>query len=89
MMPINMSFVTAAFVLVCAPACADTLAHALQQDGPWIDLPDGVVVRTTAPTYDDIVAMADLDGNPDVITEDEQRMILLLSEVLMASPITQ
>ncbi|MEJ6398808.1 hypothetical protein [Yoonia sp. 208BN28-4] len=84
------SLITAMMILPLATAAtSETLAQALQQDGPWIDLPEGVVIQTSAPTYADIVALADLDGDPSVMTADEERMIALLAQVMLGTPVAQ
>ncbi len=57
-------------------------------DGPWITVTQGMVWSAAGYTMDDIVAMANLDGDPLVVTADEQAMIDLLAQVLGASPIS-
>ncbi len=76
--------------LLATPAMAEIVPmdFSPMDDGPWIELPEGAAFDTAPPTYDDIIAMSDLDGNPDVITAKEHEMITLLSQVLGASPIT-
>ena len=62
-------------------------AHADERDGPYSPLPaDGAAV--VAPTYDDIITMADLDGDPSIITAEEAEMIALLQQVLNVNPLT-
>ncbi len=75
--------------MISTAGFAETLGHALQKDGPWIDLPEGVIINASAPTYDDILMMADLDGDPAITTAEEAQMIALLSQVLLGSPVTQ
>lgn len=76
--------------LIASPAVAEVVPmdHALIEDGLWIEAPQDAAFGSGPATYDDIVAMADLDGNPEVITDEERRMIALLSQVLGATPIT-
>ncbi|MFZ3583878.1 hypothetical protein ACOI1H_17135 [Loktanella sp. DJP18] len=62
--------------------------HAGMPDDHWIDAPQDVAFGSGPTPHDDIVAMADLDGNPDVVTDEERRMIALLTQVLGATPIT-
>ena len=62
--------------------------YAPMDDGPWVDAPEDAAYVAAPTTYDDIIAMADLDGNPAVISDEEREMIALLSQVLGASPIT-
>ena len=56
------------------------------EGGPWIDLPEGAVLNTAPPSIADIHAMADLDGDPSVTTEEEARMIEVLMQVLGTDP---
>ncbi|MFQ6548177.1 hypothetical protein AADZ90_009475 [Aestuariibius sp. 2305UL40-4] len=58
-------------------------------DEPWSVLPaEADLEALMAPlTYDDILMMADLDGNPSIITDEEARMIALLQQVLLAGPV--
>ncbi len=58
-------------------------------DGPWTLLPaDADIEALMAPlTPEDIVKMADLDGDPTVLTEDEAEMIRVLGSVLLSVPI--
>ena len=58
------------------------------EDGPWVEVPEGTAYDPAPTTYDDIVAMANLDGDPSVITADEREMIALLTQVLGAVPIS-
>ncbi len=76
--------------LIASPAVAEVVPmdQALMHDGLWIDAPQDAALGSGHTTHDDIVAMADLDGNPGVITDEERRMIALLSQVLGARPIT-
>jgi hypothetical protein len=82
-------FISIAIALfISNAALADQpLGIVLQSDGPWIDLPEGTVITDAAPQYEDILAMADLDGDPSITTPQEARMIALLSDVLMGQPI--
>ncbi|WP_143058015.1 hypothetical protein [Loktanella fryxellensis] len=62
-------------------------------DGDWMQVPDDVQVSNGAmvpgpPSHADIVAMADLDGNPDIITAQEREMIAVLNQLLGGQPIT-
>ena len=74
--------------MLSTAAAAQTAPIDLTQDGPWIDLPPGVVIDTGPPSLDQIVAMADLDGDPSVQTPEEAAMILLLMQVLGTQPVT-
>lgn len=65
------------------------LAAILQQDGPYIDIPAGYEVPEGPPTLDDIVRLADLDGDPTIISEAETEMIGVLLQVLIGIPVTQ
>ena len=56
-------------------------------NSPWITTGDDMVWDAVGYEMTDIIAMADLDGDPSVITPDEQAMIDLLSQVLGAAPI--
>jgi hypothetical protein len=77
-------------LMFAAQAFADQpLGIVLQSDGPWIDLPEGVVINAAAPTLADIRLMADLDGDPSITTPKEAQMIAILSDVLLGQPITQ
>ena len=73
--------------LFASPAMAEIVPMDFSplDDGPWIELPEGAAFNTAPLTYDDIIAMADLDGDPDVISAKEREMIALLSQVLSAS----
>ncbi len=73
--------------LIASPAMAEIVPMDFSplDDGPWIELPEGAAFNTAPPTYDDIISMADLDGDPDVISAKEREMIALLSQVLGAS----
>ncbi len=57
-------------------------------DGPWIDMPDDMTISMTPPSYDDIVAMANLDDDPSVVSDKEREMIAVLMQVLGATPIS-
>ena len=83
----QISLSTLALCLVPLVAGAQTTPQAAMDDGPWIDLPAGYTVDTSPPTAADIHAMADLDGDPSVLTEDEARMIAVLSQILLGSPL--
>jgi hypothetical protein len=76
--------------LLASPVAAEIVPmdFSPMEDGPWIELPEGAAFNTAPPTYDDIIAMSDLDGDPSVTTAKEHEMIALLSQVLGASPIT-
>ena len=52
-------------------------------DGPWIDASD---IVTTPMTMADVIALADLDGDPEVISDEEHKMIALLAQMLGTSP---
>lgn len=65
------------------------LAALLQQDGPYIDIPAGYEVPTGPPSLEDIVRLADLDGDPSNMTATETEMISVLLQVLIGVPITQ
>ncbi len=77
-------------VLLATPAVAEVvpMSHMPMDEGPWIDVPEGVTYDTAPPSYDDIVAMANLDGDPTIISDKEREMIAVLSQVLGSSPIT-
>ena len=83
------------FALAClssthAGAADDvTLDAILQQDGPYIDIPAGYVVPSGPPSLEDIVKMADLDGDPATMTEQEAEMFTVLVQVLIGTPVTQ
>ena len=79
--------ITLAALILAAPATAEPLGRILQSDGPYIDLPEGVIINAAAPSLADIRVMADLDGDPSVTTREEERMIALLSAVLLSAPI--
>lgn len=64
------------------------VGHALQADGPWIDLPAGYIAPLDVPTAQDIQAMADLDGDTSITTAREGEMIALLMQVLGAAPLS-
>jgi hypothetical protein len=74
--------------LIASPAMAEIVPMDFSplDDGPWIELPEDAAFNTAPPTYDDIISMADLDRDPDVISAKEREMIALLSQVLGASP---
>ena len=76
--------------LLASPAVAEVVPmdYAPMEDGPWVEMPEGAAYDPAPTTYDDIVAMADLDGDPSVITEEEREMIALLTQVLGATPIS-
>ena len=57
-------------------------------DDHWVAAPEDAAYGAAPTTYEDIVAMADLDGDPSVISDEEREMIALLSQVLGASPVT-
>lgn len=65
------------------------LTTILQQDGPYIDIPAGYVVPSGPPTLEDIVRMADLDGDPTTMTVLETEMFTVLMQVLIGTPVTQ
>ncbi|MFQ6552089.1 hypothetical protein AAD018_007055 [Aestuariibius insulae] len=60
-------------------------------DGPWTLLPaDADIEALMAPlTPEDIVRMADLDGDPTVLTDDEAEMIRVLGAVLLGVPVEE
>ena len=74
------------FILLAVPKSAMT--DTIVEDGPWIDVPAGAAFQTTALTHDDIIALADLDGDPSVVSADEKDMIALLVQMLGASPVS-
>ena len=57
-------------------------------DDHWVDVPADAAFAAAPATYDDIVALADLDGDPSIITDKEREMIALLTQVLGATPIS-
>ena len=57
-------------------------------DDHWVEVPAEAAFSAAPTTYDDIVAMADLDGDPTIITDKEREMIALLTQVLGATPIS-
>ena len=66
------------------PGVIDTGEDIYAEDGPWMAIPadfNGGELTAT-----DILAMADLDGDPLTMTEDEKRMIEVLTQVLIAHP---
>ena len=76
--------------LVASPAMAEVVPmdFATMDDGPWVDAPEEATFAAAPTTYDDIVAMADLDGDPTIISAEEREMIALLVQVLGATPIS-
>ncbi len=85
-----MSILKALAITLCAPlpvlaeTVFDTGEDRYAEDGPWIAVPADY---TDAPlTPEDIVALADLDGDPSVVTADEQAMINVLTQVLIPRP---
>ena len=56
-------------------------------DGPWVALEDGQQVFDGPLTEADLVKLADLDGDPSVVSAEEQEMIDVLREVLMTAPV--
>ncbi len=58
--------------LLAAPMI--TTADTMNQDGQQM-------------TIDDVIALADLDGDPQTITADEKDMIALLTQILGAQPV--
>ena len=85
------------FIAIFALAAASGTVHAESPqarfsdypDEPWSVLPaDADLEALMAPlTYDDILMMADLDGDPSIITDEEARMIALLEQVLLTGPV--
>ncbi len=59
----------------------DTGEDIYAEDGPWMAIPPGF--DPAPPTAADIIVMADLDGDPLVITAKEREMIALLTMVLL------
>ena len=77
-------------VALASPAVAEVvpLSQFAADDGPWIEVAEDATFTAEPTSYADIVAMADLDGNPDVLTAKEQEMIAVLTQVLGATPIS-
>ena len=77
-------------VFLAAPAMAEVVPmdFAPLQDSLTDASPDVTAFDAAPTTYADIVAMANLDDDPGVITAKEREMIAVLSQVLGASPIT-
>ena len=75
--------------LLATPATAEVVAMSpMPMDDLWVDVPVDATFNPGPPTYDDIVAMANLDGDPSVISDKEREMIAVLSQVLGTAPIT-
>ena len=75
--------------LLATPATAEVVSMApMPMDDLWVDVPVDATFNPGPPSYDDIVAMADLDGDPSVISDKEREMIALLTQVLGSAPIT-
>ena len=66
-----------------------TFAEVMHQDGPYIDIPAGVEVPTGPPSVEDLLALADLDGDPNVITDQEAEMLTLLIQVMIGTPLVE
>lgn len=60
----------------------DTGEDLYAEDGPWIEIPADF--DPAGPTAADIIAMADLDGDPMSLTDEERGMIAVLTMVLLA-----
>ncbi|SHE56761.1 hypothetical protein SAMN05444339_101750 [Loktanella atrilutea] len=75
--------------LLATPATAEVVSMApMPMDDLWVEVPVDATFTPGPPTYDDIVAMANLDDDPAVISDREREMIALLSQVLGSAPIT-
>lgn len=57
------------------------------EDGPWVAIPAGILYPDFISPEEEILAMADLDGDPSVTTAEELRMIATLRQILGVSPI--
>ena len=68
-------------LLAQAETVFDTGEDLYAEDGPWIAIPADF--NPGPLTAADILAMADLDGDLTVITEEEARMIAVLTQVLL------
>ncbi|WP_133065006.1 hypothetical protein [Flavimaricola marinus] len=55
-------------------------------DGPWIAIPAATDVNIGPLSDDAIAALADLDGDPSITTDQEAAMIALLMQVLGSNP---
>ena len=63
------------------------IADPMTDDGPYIVIPAGAQVPTGVLNMDDVIALADLDGDPTVISAQEKEMIALLTSLLIAQPV--
>lgn len=73
------------FALLAAPLI--TTAETAVKDGPWTAIPTDAAFLPTPMTLDDVIALADLDGDPLTISTDEKEMITLLIQILGAQPV--
>lgn len=62
----------------------DTGEDIYASDGPWMAVPADF--NPGPMTAADIIAMADLDGDPLTITPQERQMIAMLTQVLIPAP---
>lgn len=81
--------ILASLIMMTLPFAAIAETTLLDDDGPWIAVPVGMTFDAQMSPADEIKAMADLDGNPDITTAKELEMIALLTQLLGAEPITQ
>ncbi|KQI67186.1 hypothetical protein AN189_16400 [Loktanella sp. 3ANDIMAR09] len=82
--------IATAFAVFASPAAAEVVPLVAAQDvadGPYIDVAQTVSYSDAPTTLDDIHALADLDGDPSVVTDREREMIALLSMMLIGTPV--
>lgn len=79
-------------LMIAALALMPTLVAAqgiVLDDGPWIAVPTGMTFEAQKSPAEEIKAMANLDGDPSVTTSEELEMIVLLTQILGAEPISR
>jgi hypothetical protein len=77
--------ILAALALILLPSFG-TAQNITFDDGPWIAIPAGMTFPAQKSPAEEIHAMANLDGNPSVVTDEEREMIALLSQIFGTAP---
>ncbi|MFT4706277.1 MAG: hypothetical protein ACI9TA_003261 [Reinekea sp.] len=76
-------------LIICALLAAPmiTRAETTVEDGPWIAIPTDAAFLPTTMTLGDVIALADLDGDPLTISADEKEMIAVLIQIFGTQPV--
>ncbi|RYH03187.1 hypothetical protein EU805_05510 [Salipiger sp. IMCC34102] len=87
----RLTITAAALFAFAAPAAAEVLPMMPSDplDGPYVSVEQVSAEMAEPMTYARVVEMSDMDGDPTVTTDEEERMIALLSQVLTVAPVAQ